>query len=42
VSGPPIPTNVPACRQDITRLFPGWQATPLLEGVRRTVDFYRR
>jgi UDP-glucose 4-epimerase len=41
VDGPPIAPNVPPRPNYISSLFPDWQATSLLEGVRRTVDFYR-
>jgi len=40
VDGPSIPANIPPNPRYITELFPGWQATSLLEGVRRTVEFY--
>lgn len=39
--GPPIPVNVPPHPRPITTVFPDWRATPLTEGVRRTVAFYR-
>jgi nucleoside-diphosphate-sugar epimerase len=42
VNGPLIPSNIPPLPHYIIRLFPDWQATSLIEGVRRTVDFYRR
>lgn len=41
VEGPAIPTNIPTAPRDIDRLFPDWQATPLSDGVRATVDYYR-
>lgn len=41
VDGPAIPANIPPHPQYITRLFPDWQVTSLVEGVRRTVEFYR-
>jgi len=41
VDGPPIPTNIPTAPRDINRLFPDWQATPLIDGVRATVDYFR-
>lgn len=42
VSGPPIPSNIPPEPHYIGELFPDWRATPLAEGVRRTIEFYRR
>ena len=42
IDGPPVPTNVPTEPYYIDRLFPDWQVTPLQEGVRRTIEFYRR
>ncbi len=42
VSGPAIPANIPPKPQYISNLFPNWQPTSLLDGVRRTVEFYRR
>jgi UDP-glucose 4-epimerase len=41
VSGPAIPANNPPQPQYITKLFADWRPTSLLEGVRRTVEFYR-
>ena len=41
VHGPAIPSNIPPHPRYISELFPDWQATSLLEGVRRTVEFYR-
>ena len=41
VDGPEIAPNIPTNPKFITRLFPGWRATSLAEGVRRTVAFYR-
>ena len=40
VQGPPIPVNQPPRRSLITQLFPDWQATPLREGLARTLEFY--
>ena len=42
VNGPAIPSNIPPQPRYITNLFPDWQPTSLLDGVRRTVEFYRR
>jgi len=42
VEGPEIPTNIPTDPHYLPRLFPDWKATSLREGVRRTVEFYRR
>lgn len=39
--GPPIPASIPPKPNSIANLFPDWQTTPLRDGVRRTVDFYR-
>ena len=41
VSGPSIPSNIPPQPKFISNLFADWRATPLVEGVRKTVDFYR-
>jgi nucleoside-diphosphate-sugar epimerase len=41
VAGPEIPSNIPPRRQDITNLFADWRATSLIEGVRKTIDYYR-
>jgi nucleoside-diphosphate-sugar epimerase len=38
--GPPIPANLPPHPRPISTVFPDWRATPLAEGVRRTVAFY--
>ena len=42
VSGPEIPASIPPQPRPITQLFTDWQSTALLDGVRQTVDFYRR
>ena len=42
VTGPAIPSNIPPQPHYITNVYRDWQATTLLEGVRRTVEFYRR
>ena len=41
VNGPVIPTNIPPNPRYIRELFPDWQATSLMNGVRRTAEFYR-
>ncbi|MCC7264010.1 MAG: NAD-dependent epimerase/dehydratase [Candidatus Latescibacteria bacterium] len=41
VSGAAIPANLPPNPQYLTELFPDWRPTPLAEGVRRTIAFYR-
>lgn len=41
VDGPSIPSNIPPQPNYINSLFADWRATPLVEGVRKTVDFYR-
>lgn len=41
VDGPPIPSNIPPHPHFITQLFPDWRVTPLREGIRQTIDFYR-
>lgn len=41
VNGRSIPANIPPRPNYIANLFPGWQATSLLDGVRKTADYYR-
>lgn len=41
VAGPPIPTNIPPLDRDIRQLLPDWQPTPLADGVKKTIEFYR-
>jgi len=41
IEGPPIPCNIPPRPNFIGNLFPDWRATSLVEGVRKTVEFYR-
>lgn len=41
VDGPLIPSNIPTHPNFINVLFSDWRATPLIEGVQKTVDFYR-
>ncbi len=40
-SGPLIPAHAPPTPRLISTLFPDWKTTPLAEGIRRTVEFYR-
>ena len=42
VDGPSIPSNIPPQPNYISNLFADWRATPLVEGVRKTVDYYRQ
>jgi nucleoside-diphosphate-sugar epimerase len=39
--GPLIPFHAPPNPHFISFLFPDWKTTPLIEGFRRTVEFYR-
>ncbi len=41
VDGPAIPANVPPHPRPITELFPDWQPTTVIDGVVKTIDFYR-
>ena len=41
VSGPPIPAHAPPHPHFISELYPDWKTTSLVEGIRRTVEFYR-
>lgn len=41
IDGPMIPANIPPRPRYIGELFADWQATPLAEGVRRTIEFFR-
>lgn len=41
ISGPEIPSNIPPRRNDITNLFADWKTTSLIEGVEKTIDYYR-
>lgn len=40
--GPKIPPNIPSLPNYITSIFPDWQSTSLAEGLRKTIDFYKR
>jgi nucleoside-diphosphate-sugar epimerase len=40
-NGPVIPAHTPLNPNLISTLYPDWETTPLAEGIRRTVDFYR-
>jgi nucleoside-diphosphate-sugar epimerase len=42
VDGPSFPPNIPPKPHYISALFPDWRATTLEEGIRKTVDFYRK
>ncbi|HND51859.1 MAG TPA: NAD(P)-dependent oxidoreductase, partial [Pirellulaceae bacterium] len=41
VAGPELPSNVPDHPEPLEQLFPGWQATSLEAGLRKTIEFYR-
>jgi nucleoside-diphosphate-sugar epimerase len=41
VQGPALPSNDSPHDHMISGLFPDWRTTPLAEGLRRTVEFYR-
>lgn len=41
VQGSPVPAFPPPIPNPISTLFPDWETTPLIEGIRRTVEFYR-
>jgi UDP-glucose 4-epimerase len=41
VNGDSIPANIPLNPRYIRELFPDWEATALIDGVRKTVEFYR-
>ena len=41
MNGPPIPAHAPPHPHYIDTIFPDWKTTPLAEGMRRTVGFYR-
>lgn len=41
ITSPEIPGNIPPKPHYITRNFSDWNTTSLLEGVRKTVEFYR-
>lgn len=40
--GPPIPAHAPPHPRFIASLYPDWRTTSLAEGIRRTVEYYRR
>jgi UDP-glucose 4-epimerase len=42
IDGSAIPSNIPPQPHYISKLFPDWRATSIEEGVRATVDFYRK
>jgi nucleoside-diphosphate-sugar epimerase len=41
VNGPPIPVHAPPNPRFISTLYPDWKSTSLVEGMCRTVEFYR-
>ncbi len=42
VKGPAIPAHVPPNPCYISTLYPDWKTTSLLDGIRQTVEFYRK
>jgi len=42
VNGPAIPSNIPPQPHYISALFPDWIVTTLEEGIRQTIEFYRK
>lgn len=42
VLGPAIPAHAPPKPHFITALYPDWQGTSLADGMRKTVEYYRR
>lgn len=40
-NGPPIPAHAPPNPRFISTLYADWRTTPLGEGIRRTIEFYR-
>lgn len=42
IQGPSLPAYPPPIPHPISTLFPNWQSTSLSEGIRRTVEFYRK
>ena len=42
IAGAAIPSNIPPKPNYISTLFPDWRPTTLEDGVRRTVEFYRK
>jgi hypothetical protein len=40
-SGPLIPAHLPPNPRFISTLYPDWKTTSLVEGIRRTIEFYR-
>lgn len=41
INGPEIPRSDSPRSRVITEVIPGWKATSILDGIRRTVEFYR-
>lgn len=42
IDGPSIPSNIPPNPNFISSLFPDWRATTLEEGIRKTIEYYRK
>src|SRR5207249_86621 len=42
VCGAAIPANIPPQPRYISELYPDWRVTTLEEGIRKTVEFYRK
>ena len=42
VSGPAIPSNIPAILSDIRQVLTGWEPTSLANGIAQTIAYYRR
>lgn len=41
IAGPAIPANVPPAFRDVRQILPGWEPTPLAEGIARTIAYHR-
>lgn len=41
VAGPAIPSNIPPCPRPIAKVLPDWQVTPLADGIKLTLQYYR-
>ena len=42
INGPEIPSNIPPKPNFISTLFPDWSPVTLEQGIRKTVEFYRK
>lgn len=42
ITGDRIPSNIPAEKHLISTIFPDWSPTSLRDGLRQTIDYYRR